>query len=162
MNRNHWKDRLEEEAESELRFQEMMGYYGSQTEAKSQENIVGLLREVQEAYGYIPSEKIEEMAQGLEVKAAVFRQLIKLYPSFKKAPYQHCITVCTGVRCGAKGSSAVFNAVWEAAETRESGYFKVNSKECFKQCKTSPNIIVDDRLYGCVKPEEVASILEQY
>ena len=34
----------------------------------------------------------------------------------KKAPYGHCITVCTGARCGSEGSAEVFEAVLKAVE----------------------------------------------
>ena len=47
-------------------------------------------------------------------------------------------------------------------ETRESGAFKIMMKECLKQCKTAPNLMVDSDSYGHVKPEEVAAILSKY
>lgn len=162
MDTDFLRNQVEEESQRELQLQEMMDYYGSQPDAGSQENIVALLRETQEAYGYVPSEKIDGMADRLGVKAAVFRQLIKLYPSFKKAPYNHIVTVCTGPRCGQKGSDGVIEAVLGAVKVRENGYFKINVKECLKQCGTSPNIMVDGDLYSNVKPAEVASILDRY
>ena len=53
-------------------------------------------------------------------------------------------------------------AVLKAVETRESGAFKIVMKECLKQCKTAPNLMVDSDSYGHVKPEEVAAILSKY
>ena len=162
MDRNEFRMQMEEEEQKERQWQEIVDYYGGQKDAKSQDNIVEMLREVQELYGYIPSEKTGAMADTLGVKQTLLLQLIKLYPSFKKAPYGHCITVCTGARCGSEGSAEVFEAVLKAVETRESGAFKIMMKECLKQCKTAPNLMVDSDSYGHVKPEEVAAILSKY
>ncbi|WP_320929423.1 NAD(P)H-dependent oxidoreductase subunit E [Hungatella sp.] len=162
MDRNEFRMQMEEEEQKERQWQEIVDYYGGQKDAKSQDNIVEMLREVQELYGYIPSEKTGAMADTLGVKQTLLLQLVKLYPSFKKAPYGHCITVCTGARCGSEGSAEVFEAVLKAVETRESGAFKIMMKECLKQCKTAPNLMVDSDSYGHVKPEEVAAILSKY
>ena len=162
MDRNEFRMQMEEEEQKERQWQEIVDYYGGQKDAKSQDNIVEMLREVQELYGYSPSEKTGAMADALGVKQTLLLQLIKLYPSFKKAPYGHCITVCTGARCGSEGSAEVFEAVLKAVETRESGAFKIMMKECLKQCKTAPNLMVDSDSYGHVRPEEVAAILSKY
>lgn len=162
MDRDGFRIQMEEEEQKERQWQEIVDYYGGQKDAKSQENIVEMLREVQELYEYIPSEKTGAMAEALGVKETVLLRLIKLYPSFKKAPYGHCITVCTGARCGDKGSSEVFEAVLKAVEARDSGAFKIVMKECLKQCKTAPNLMVDSDFYGHVKPDEIASILKKY
>lgn len=162
MNRDTYLAQMKEEEHKEEQWQEILSYYGGQRDAQSQENAVALLREVQELYGFIPTEKIGHMAEALGVKEAFLRQLIKLYPSFKKAPYQHCVTVCTGARCGEKSSAAVFEAVLKAAEAREAGTFKIVMKECLKECKTAPNIKVDGDTYGNVRPEEAADILSRY
>lgn len=66
------------------------------------------------------------------------------------------------MRFGSKGSAEVFEAVLKAVETRESGAFKIVMKECLKQCKTAPNLMVDSDSYGHVRPEEVAAILSKY
>ncbi|RGZ03344.1 hypothetical protein DXA14_16545 [Hungatella hathewayi] len=104
MDSNKFRIQMEEEEKKERQWREIVDYYSSQRDAGSQENIVEMLREVQELYGYIPSEKTGAMAEATGVKQTLLLQLIKLYPSFKKAPYGHCITVCTGARCGDKGS----------------------------------------------------------
>lgn len=153
---------VEEESGKEALWQEIMEYYEVQRDAKSQDNLVSLLREVQDLYGYIPAEKVAVMAERLGIKEAVILQLIKLYPSFRKASYSHCITVCTGARCGAQGASAIMDAVMKAAKANGDGKFKIVMKECLKSCGTAPNLTVDGDSYGNVRPEEVASILEKY
>lgn len=162
MDNEKFLEQMKEDERKDEQWQEILSYYGGQKVAGNQENVVALLREVQELYGFIPSEKIARIAETLGVKDSFVSQLIKLYPSFKKAPYKHCITVCTGARCGDHSSSEVFNAVLKAVETQETSAFKITMKECFKECKTAPNIWVDNDSYGSVKPEEVASILSRY
>jgi len=54
MDRNEFRMQMEEEEQKERQWQEIVDYYGGQKDAKSQDNIVEMLREVQELYGYIP------------------------------------------------------------------------------------------------------------
>lgn len=151
-----------EEAQREELWREIIEYYSRQRDAKNQENLVAMLKEVQELYGCIPSEKIPEMAERFDVKENLFLQLIKLYPSLKRSAYAHLITVCTGTRCAAAGSSKLLEAVQKAVEERGGGIFKISMKECLKQCRTAPNIKVDNDFYSSVKVDEVRDILEKY
>ena len=51
MDRNEFRMQMEEEEQKERQWQEIVDYYGGQKDAKSQDNIVEMLREVQELYG---------------------------------------------------------------------------------------------------------------
>ena len=57
MDSNKFRIQMEDEEKKERQWREIVDYYSSQRDAGSQENIVEMLREVQELYGYIPSEK---------------------------------------------------------------------------------------------------------
>ena len=81
MDRNEFRMQMEEEEQKERQWQEIVDYYGGQKDAKSQDNIVEMLREVQELYGYIPSEKTGAMADALGVK-----QTLNAPPRRKRLP----------------------------------------------------------------------------
>ena len=78
MDSNKFRIQMEEEEKKERQWREIVDYYSSQRDAGSQENIVEMLREVQELYGYIPSEKTRAMAEATGVKQTLLLQLIKL------------------------------------------------------------------------------------
>ncbi len=91
--------------------EEILEYYSSRPNAGSQENLVAMLREIQETEGCIPGEIQREAADRLGVKESVLACLVKLYPTLKPAPYCHELVLCTGERCGKKDSLEILHAV---------------------------------------------------
>lgn len=139
--------------------QEIIEYYASVKDAASQENLVALLREVQETAGCIPLDVQEDIASALSVSPAMIRQLIKLFPSLTSAPRRHKITVCTGPACSAGGAAPLLEAVRESIRDKP---FLLTVKNCLKQCRTAPNLQIDNDFYANVKLHEIEDILKQY
>ena len=101
--------------ETEVR--EIIEYYAGQKEAKSQENLTAMLREIQETEGWIPAEACSIAAEKIGIKESMLACIIKLYPSLKSAPYVHEILLCTGERCQRKDSLELLAAVKETLQT---------------------------------------------
>lgn len=138
---------------------EIIGYYCSQPQAGNQENLVAMLREIQELLGCIPIDVQEDISAALSLKPIVVRQLIKLFPSLTSAPRRHKITVCTGPACSAAGSALLLDALREAIRGLP---FTLTVKSCLKQCRTAPNLRIGGDLYESVKPEQIPGILSRY
>ena len=147
----------EETQQDELK--EIIEYYGSQPRAESQENLVAMLREIQELLGCIPMDVQEDISAALSLKPIVIRQLIKLFPSLTSAPRRHKITVCTGPACSAAQSGLLLDSLREAIRSKP---FTLTVKNCLKQCRTAPNLRIGDDLYPSVTPDEIPGILSHY
>ena len=147
----------EETQQDELK--EIIEYYGSQPRAESQENLVAMLREIQELLGCIPMDVQEDISAALSLKPIVIRQLIKLFPSLTSAPRRHKITVCTGPACSAAQSGLLLDSLREAIRSKP---FTLTVKNCLKQCRTAPNLRIGDDLYPSVTPDEIPDILSHY
>ena len=81
---------------------EIIDYYSNQRNPQEQENIVAMLREMQEAEGCITMKVQEEAAEALGVKQTVLSCIIKRYPSLKEAAYAHEVVLCTGKAVNAR------------------------------------------------------------
>lgn len=147
----------EETQQDELK--EIIEYYGSQPRAESQENLVAMLREIQELLGCIPMDVQEDISAALSLKPIVIRQLIKLFPSLTSAPRRHKITVCTGPACSAAQSALLLDSLREAIRSKP---FTLTVKNCLKQCRTAPNLRIGDDLYPSVTPDEIPDILSHF
>ena len=113
--KKHWQvifDMIEYRGKiSEWRFdtmkeeiREIIDYYSKQRNPQEQENIVAMLREIQEAEGCITVKVQETAAEALGVKRSVLSCIIKRYPSLKEADYAHEVVLCTGKSCQCKNS----------------------------------------------------------
>lgn len=138
---------------------EILSYYGSQPDATSQENLVAMLREIQDLLGCIPADIQEDIADTLGLKPIVIRQLIKLFPSLTSAPRRHKITVCIGPSCSAEQSGLLLDALRQAIHGKP---FTLTTKSCLKQCRTAPNMKIDEDHFAAVQPEDVHGILNRY
>lgn len=139
--------------------EEILSYYSSLPDAASQENLVAMLREIQEQLGCIPMDVQEDIADALAVKPILIRQLIKLFPSLTSAPRRHKITVCTGPCCNANHSDLLLDALRQSIHGKP---FVLTTKNCLKQCRTAPNMKIDEDFYASVRPEDLPDILSRY
>ena len=142
-----------------VQLDEIMEYYKGQPDAAGQENLVSMLREIRELLGCIPEDIQLYAAELLGIKETVIRQIIKLYPSLTSAPSRHRIVLCLGPSCSAQNAAALADAVRAAIRYKP---FHLTTKNCLKECRTSPNMRIDGDLYTNVTPENLPSILEKY
>lgn len=145
--------------ENQKQVSELLEYYKNQENPSSQDNLVALLREVQELLNCIPEEIQQEISDSLQVKTAVITRLIKLYPSLTSAKSLHHIHLCLGPRCSAQQSQELLNAVKKAIQQKP---FHVQTQNCMKHCSTAPNMSIDEDFYPGVKLEDLEKILMKY
>lgn len=146
---------------------EILSYYNTLDDKARQENIVSMLRELQEICGYLTPEMKTAAAQTVGVKLTFLQSIIRRFPTLKDAPYRHEITLCSGARCGSKGGQAVIAAVEKALDMKgpgisPDGKFCVKIRNCLKQCRTSPNFMIDGTLYSQVQVHEIPHILKKF
>ena len=129
--------------------EEIIEYYAGERNPKEQENLVAMLREIQEVEGYSPREVQEMAAEKIGIKTTVLSCIIQRYPSLKGADYAHEMVLCSGARCGCKGGLSANKKV------------HVVTRNCLKQCKTSPNMLVDGKLYSGLTVEKALEIVRK-
>lgn len=146
---------------------ELLTYYEILKTDYRQEDFVELLREIQEIYGYISPEMQTVISEELHIGLPVIRTIIKQYPSLKEQPARHTITICTGRNCHDKGCGRLLKVIEKeigagAGETTPDGRFHVQTRCCLKNCKTAPNLKINEDLYTQVTPQKIPVILQKY
>ena len=154
---------LEEKNEQ---IEEIFSYYGSQKDKGTQEMVVSLLRELQEVEGCITPNLKERVIETTGITDKFLAVIMKMYPSIKESGNLHEIIVCTGERCGNKDSFQILQKIKKDLEigkdgTSKDGKYMLRTRNCLKQCRTSPNILIDGDLYSgeCVK--DIKSLLKK-
>jgi NADH:ubiquinone oxidoreductase subunit E len=150
----------------ENQVQEILDYYSKQRDRHEQAVIVEMLRELQEAEGFITPELVEQAAQTAGVSASFIKILIHTYPSLKEAPYKHEIVVCTGGQCGNKAGLLILQKIREELGIEKDGLsadgqIMLKTRGCLKQCRTAPNFYLDGKLCSCMTPEAAVKILRE-
>jgi len=130
-------------------------------------NLIAVLHEVQNYYGYIPREVAMEISRILDVPLARIYEVITFYHLFKTAkPGKHTVSVCMGTACYLKGGPLVLEELKEIlgiepGETTEDGMFHLQVVRCLGCCSMAPVIMVDDQVHR-VERGKLAEILASY
>lgn len=151
----------------QIQLEEIVNYYSSVRNPKEQENIIAMLREIQEVDGWISQNTITYICSALELKETFLKCLIQRFPSLKLAPYQHIVTVCSGERCKRKGGDLIFNTWKEILKPDQNGIsrdqvFCLRIRNCLKHCTQAPSFQIDEQIYSNIKLSDIGKIIERY
>jgi len=130
--------------------------------------LIPILQDTQDAFGYIPREAMTETARFLNVPEAAVYGVVTFYAQFYLTRQgKHRIRVCQGTACHVLGSAEVQAAVEKklgitSGETTEDHEFSLERVACFGSCALAPVMVVDEKVYGNVSPEQAVEILESY
>ena len=131
-------------------------------------NLIQILNEVQEKFGYIPEFAQAEVANYLEIERAEVYGVITFYSRFTLKPKgKYSVSVCLGTACFVKGSEKLLDKAKEIlkideGETTEDGNFSIDSTRCIGACGLAPVFTVNDEVYGKATPEVVEKVLKEY
>lgn len=133
-----------------------------------QGNLIMILHELQNHYGYVPREASLQLSKILDVPLARIYEVTTFYNFFKlEAPGKHKIAVCMGTACYLKGAPQILNEIKnilnvEEGKTTKDGLFYLDMVRCLGCCGLAPVMMIDDKVYGKVKKDQVMEILSQY
>ncbi len=131
-------------------------------------SLVMILHEIQNAYGYVPRETSLELSKYLDVPLAQIYEVITFYNYFKlEKPGTHRIAVCMGTACYLKGAPVILQELKELLDVEEGhntkdGLFALDVVRCLGCCGLAPVMMIDSKVYGKVKKEEIMNILSEY
>ena len=139
-----------------------------ETYTKDKSNLIQILNEVQEHYGYIPKSAQVEISEYLGLPMAEVYGVITFYSRFTLKPKgKYNISVCLGTACFVKGSEKILDRVKEklgidVGETTPDGKFSIEATRCIGACGLAPVFTVNDEVYGKATPEMIDKVIEEY
>ncbi len=131
-------------------------------------NLIMILHEIQNHYGYVPREVAFELRRLLGIPLARIYEVITFYNYFKlDPPGKHLISVCMGTACYLKGTPGILSEIKnllnvQEGQTTPDGEFHLQVVRCLGCCGLAPVLMVDEKIYGKVKKENVINILSEY
>jgi len=131
-------------------------------------NLISILHDIQAKSGYVPEEKIREVAQRLKIPLVDVYGVVTFYKSFSLGPRgRHSITVCLGTACHVRGGPRVLRHVCEIlriepGETTEDQEFSLETVNCLGCCALGPMVIVDGKHHGLMNSAKVSILLRNY
>lgn len=136
--------------------------------SKDKSNLIQILNEVQENYGYIPKYSQISISEYLDIPLAEIYGVITFYARFTLKPKgKYNIAVCLGTACFVKGSEKVLDKAKEilkidVGETTEDGKFSLEATRCIGACGLAPVFTVNEEVYGKATSELMEKVIAEY
>ena len=131
------------------------------------DNLIQMLNEVQEHYGYVPMHVQKELSEFLNVPMAEIYGVVTFYSRFSLEPQgKYKISVCLGTACFVKGSQKIMDRLVdrlkiEPGQTTKDGLFTIEQTRCVGACGLAPVFTVNGEVYGRATVQKLDQVLDQ-
>lgn len=131
------------------------------------DNLIQMLNEIQEHYGYIPMNVQKELSEFLSIPMAEIYGVITFYSRFSLKPKgKYNISVCLGTACFVKGSQKIMDRLLERlqiqpGETTPDGNFSIEETRCVGACGLAPVFTVNGEVYGKATVQKLDQVLDE-
>jgi NADH-quinone oxidoreductase subunit E len=131
-------------------------------------SLIPVLQDIQEDFGYLSEEAIEELARLMDISANEIYGVATFYTQFRfNPPGRHTIQSCQGTACHVRGGRQILNELEQrlgitAGQTTADGQFDLQRVACLGCCALAPVVAVDGKVHAQVTAKKIPSLLSQY
>ena len=135
---------------------------------KDPQELINILHSTQEHFGYLPAEVQEVISAETGIPVAKIYGVVTFYSFFTMTPKgRHPISICMGTACYVRGAEKVLDEFkkelgLQVGQTSKDGKFSLSSLRCVGACGLAPVVLIGDKTYGRVAPDDVKNILKEY
>jgi NADH:ubiquinone oxidoreductase subunit E len=130
------------------------------------QQLIEVLMDVQEAFGYVPEEAMREISRELGVPLVEVLRVASFYKAFRLSPRgKHVLTMCTGTACHVRGSRQLLDQASgqigvKTGAMSEDGLFTVEKVNCLGACALGPIVSEDGDYHHHMTPGKVRRLIE--
>ena len=131
-------------------------------------SLIPVLQDVQEAFGYLSEESIEELARLMGISANEIYGVATFYTQFRfSPPGRHTIQSCQGTACHVRGGRKILEELEHrlgiaAGQTTADGMFDLERLACLGCCALAPVVAVDGKVHARMTAKKIPAVLSQY
>jgi NADH:ubiquinone oxidoreductase subunit E len=128
--------------------------------------LIEVLQDIQENYGYISKEAMQIVSQGLGVPIIEVYRVASFYKAFRlKPPGKHVLTMCTGTACHVRGSRLLLDQATgqlgvKPGEVTSDGLFSIEHVNCLGACALGPIVTENGSYHHHMTPGKLRKLIE--
>ncbi len=132
------------------------------------EDLIILLKEAQDKYGYLPEEVMAELAESLDIPVNEVYGVASFYSFLSTKPLgRNVIRICKSLPCYLKYCPDIIESVAKEigirpGETTADDRFSFELTNCIGLCDQAPAMMINDDVHGDLTPEKISQILKSY
>lgn len=145
-----------------------MSQEGILTQPRRREDLVSLLKEAQNKFGYLPEEIMAELAESLDIPINEVYGVASFYSFLSIKPLgRNVIRICKSLPCYLKHCQVIIESVEKElgirpGETTPDGRFSFQLTNCIGLCDRAPAMMINHDAHVDLTPEKIAQILKSY
>ncbi len=132
------------------------------------QELINVLHSCQEHFGYLPAEIQEVVAERLNIPVARVYGVVTFYSFFTMVPKgRYPVSICLGTACYVRGAEKVLEEFRKelgikVGQCTKDNKFSLSSLRCVGACGLAPVVLVGEKTYGRVSPDDVKNIIKEY
>jgi NADH:ubiquinone oxidoreductase subunit E len=130
------------------------------------QQLIEVLQDVQEHYGYISEESMKTVSEELGVPLMDVYSVASFYKAFSLKPRgKNVIKICTGTACHVRGSNLLLNQATgqlgiEPEEISEDGLFTIEHVNCLGACALGPIVTDNGNYHNQMNPGKIRKLIK--
>lgn len=130
------------------------------------QQLIEVLQDVQEAFGYISEEVMTTVSRELGVPVIEVYRVANFYKAFSLAPRgRHLLTVCMGTACHVRGAPRLLDEVKgqlniEPGQTTQNNLFTLQRVNCLGACALGPIVVLDGKYHRNMTPDKLRKLVQ--
>jgi len=147
------------EADIKQELNEILSHYSG-----DKSELITILQEGQERFGYLPREAIETIAKFLRLSASTVYGVVTFYAQFKLTPTgRRIVKVCRGTACHVRGGARILREVEKRlgikpGESTDDLEYTLEAVACIGACALAPTMTMDKETHGQMTTKKVAEV----
>ena len=127
--------------------------------------LISILQRVQEEYGYLPHEAMEEIAGFLKLPVSQVFSVATFYAHFYLTRRgDHLVRVCQGTACHIRGARDILETAQhclgiKTGDTTKDYKYSLERVACLGSCALAPLMVIDNTVYPQVTTKELTKVL---
>jgi NADH:ubiquinone oxidoreductase subunit E len=132
------------------------------------EELIPILQQVQQAFGYLPEPIMKKIAEFLQLSESTVFGVGTFYAQFKLVPSgRNIIRVCRGTACHVRGGARILREVEKRlgikpGESTTDLEYCLETVACIGACALAPTMVVNNETHGEMTTKKAAEVLEQF
>ena len=128
------------------------------------DELIPILQQVQENFGYLPGEAMLEIAKFTGVPESRIYAVATFYAQFRFTPIgRNHVIVCRGTACHVRGAPRILEEIEKTlgitdGETTEDMEYSLETVACIGACGLSPCIMINRKVNAKMTPKKVAEL----
>jgi len=138
------------------------------TQHREPEDLIGLLKQTQRKFGYVPEEAMAELARSLDIPINDVYGVASFYSFLSTWPLgRNVIRICQSLPCYLKHSQTIIESVGQEigiqpGETTADGRYSFQLTNCIGLCDRAPAMLINNDPHVDLNPKRVSQILRTY